>query len=133
MLINSNFILTQYLCIDKIFPEFEIFDHFCTDTVVPAMGLDALQNSHPVEVPLKDPSEISQVFDKITYCKGAAVLHMLHEYVGEEDFKTGIQNYIHASLNKVTFHKYLTAMSCLALIFSIFLMATLPPRTFGST
>jgi len=58
------------------------------------MGLDALQNSHPVEVPLKDPSEISQVFDKITYCKGASVLHMLHEYLGEEDFKTGIQNYI---------------------------------------
>ena len=84
----------QYLCIDAIFPQFNVFNQFCSDTLVPALGMDALENSHPIEVPLADASEISQVFDKITYCKGASVINMLHQFVGAEHFKTGIQNYL---------------------------------------
>ena len=56
--------------------------------------MDALEHSHPVEVPLKDASEISQVFDKITYCKGASVIYMLHQFIGPENFKMGIREYI---------------------------------------
>ena len=84
----------QYLCIDAIFPQFNVFNQFCSDTLVPALGMDALENSHPIEVPLSDASEISQVFDKITYCKGASVINMLHQFVGPEQFKIGIQNYL---------------------------------------
>ena len=84
----------QYLCIDAIFPQFNVFNQFCSDTLVPALGMDALENSHPIEVPLSDASEISQVFDKITYCKGASVINMLHQFVGPEQFKLGIQNYL---------------------------------------
>ena len=43
-----NFFLSQYLCIDHIYPEFQVFNYFCTETFVPAMGMDALENSHPV-------------------------------------------------------------------------------------
>ena len=62
--------------------------------MVPALGMDALEHSHPIEMPLCDASEISQVFDKITYCKGAAVINMLHRYIGAEKFKEGVQNYM---------------------------------------
>jgi aminopeptidase N len=31
---------------------------------------DALHNSHPIEMPIKKPSEISEIFDDITYEKG---------------------------------------------------------------
>ena len=71
----------QYLAIDSIYPEFEVFNEFSTETFVPALGMDALENSHAIEVTLKDASEISQVFDKITYCKGASVIYMLHQFV----------------------------------------------------
>lgn len=84
----------QYLCINALFPEFDVFNEFSTETFVPALGMDALKHSHPVEVPLKNPSEISQVFDKITYCKGASVIYMLHEYIGPEKFRAGIRDYI---------------------------------------
>ena len=84
----------QYLCINAIYPEFEVFNDFCLETFVPALGMDGLQNTHPVEVPLKDASEISQVFDKITYCKGASVIFMLHQHIGQEAFRTGIREYI---------------------------------------
>ena len=56
--------------------------------------MDALENSHPIEVALRDASEISQVFDKITYCKGASVIYMLHQFMGPERFKMGIREYI---------------------------------------
>ena len=82
------------MCINALYPEFEVFNEFSTETFVPALGMDALEHTHPVEVPLKDASEISQVFDKITYCKGASVIFMLHQFIGPEHFRTGIREYI---------------------------------------
>lgn len=95
MYLNEGFAtFMQYLCINALFPDFDVFNEFSTETFVPALGMDALKHSHPVEVPLKNPSEISQVFDKITYCKGASVIYMLHEYIGPEKFRAGIREYI---------------------------------------
>ena len=91
---SFSFIGVQYLCIDAIHPEYKIFNQFCTDTMVPALGMDALEHSHPIEMPLHHASDISQFFDKITYCKGAAVINMLHKYIGPEKFKIGVQNYM---------------------------------------
>jgi puromycin-sensitive aminopeptidase len=42
--LNEGFAtLMQYMCIDKIFPEYKVFNKFCSETVMPALGLDALQ------------------------------------------------------------------------------------------
>ena len=38
--------------------------------------------------------EISEIFDKVSYSKGASVLRMLHEYLGPEDFQKGLQFYL---------------------------------------
>jgi aminopeptidase N len=35
------------------------------------MGLDALRTSHAIAVDVKHPSEIGQLFDSISYSKGA--------------------------------------------------------------
>ncbi|TRY75825.1 hypothetical protein TCAL_11865 [Tigriopus californicus] len=94
--LNEGFAtLMQYMCIDSIYPEFRVFDRFCSDTVIPALGMDALQHSHPIEMPLENTSGISQMFDKITYCKGASVMFMLHEFIGADNFKNAIQEYMH--------------------------------------
>ena len=45
-------------------------------------------------MPVKNPSEISQIFDAISYSKGASVIRMLVHYLGEDTFKTGIRNYL---------------------------------------
>ncbi len=93
--LNEGFAtLMQYMCIDKLFPEYEVFNKFCSETVMPALGLDALQNSHPIEMPLEDSKEIAQVFDYITYSKGASVLFMLHEFIGANIFKQALQDYM---------------------------------------
>lgn len=34
-------------------------------------------------MPVKDPKEIDQIFDSISYSKGASIIRMLHNYIGD--------------------------------------------------
>jgi tricorn protease interacting factor F2/3 len=72
-----------------------------TDYVLRVAGLqaafdgDSLATTHPVRVPVARAEEISQIFDEITYGKGAALITMLEGYLGEEAFRHGITEYLH--------------------------------------
>lgn len=46
------------------------------------------------QVPIAHAEEVEQVFDAISYCKGAAVVRMLHAVLGEADFRRGLQLYM---------------------------------------
>jgi puromycin-sensitive aminopeptidase len=74
----------EYLCVDHLFSEYHIWTQFVSDTSLPALELDALHNSHPIEVPVGHPSEVDEIFDEISYNKGAAVIRMLHRFIGDE-------------------------------------------------
>lgn len=53
-----------------------------------------MKNSHPIEVPVGHPSEIDEIFDDISYNKGASVIRMLHKYIGDDDFRKGMNIYL---------------------------------------
>ncbi len=40
----------EYLCVDHTHPEFEIWTNFLSREYASALNLDALDNSHPIEV-----------------------------------------------------------------------------------
>ncbi|CAF0941231.1 unnamed protein product [Brachionus calyciflorus] len=84
----------EYLCIDYCFPDWNIWNLYATDHLYRAFNLDGLKSSHPIEVNVGLPSEINQIFDSISYCKGSAVLRMLNDYVGKDAFIKGLQNYL---------------------------------------
>ena len=42
----------EYLCVDHTHPEFDIWTNFLSLEYAQAMSLDALANSHPIEVRL---------------------------------------------------------------------------------
>ena len=67
-----------------------------------ALSLDALHNSHPIEVPVGHPSEIDEIFDDISYSKGASVIRMLHRYLGDADFRKGMALYLNRHAYKNT-------------------------------
>lgn len=94
----------EYLAVDHVFPEWEMWTQFAVDNQQPALRLDALDNTHPIEVPVRHPDEIRTIFDTISYAKGASVIHMLHEYLGPDDFKKGLHGYLkkHAYKNTDT-------------------------------
>ncbi|RNA29937.1 puromycin-sensitive aminopeptidase [Brachionus plicatilis] len=84
----------EYLCIDFCFPNWNIWSLYATDHLYRAFNLDALKSSHPIEVDVGPPSEINQIFDSISYCKGSAILRMLNHYVGKDCFIKGLNNYL---------------------------------------
>jgi puromycin-sensitive aminopeptidase len=84
----------EFLCVDHIFPDMDIWTQFLTDMYTDALEADCLDNSHPIEVEVGHPSEIDEIFDEISYNKGASVIRMLHHYIGDEDFKKGMNIYL---------------------------------------
>lgn len=55
---------------------------------------DALSTSHPVRQPVAHPDEINENFDSISYVKGAALVRMMHHFVSEAAFQSGLHAYL---------------------------------------
>jgi puromycin-sensitive aminopeptidase len=87
---------------DHLFPEWEMWTQFVTYDTNRALGLDGLRNSHPIDQEVKNPAEIGQLFDAISYSKGASILRMLEHFLGAEAFQRGLHNYLSQ-------HKYANA------------------------
>jgi aminopeptidase N len=61
-----------------------------------ALSEDARRTTHPIQTPVENDRRAMDVFDSITYAKGAAVLRMLEGYLGEDVFRAGVQRYVRA-------------------------------------
>jgi len=75
-------------------PELNIVDRFVIHSVQPAMSLDALESSHPISIPVNHPDEINEIFDTISYKKGASVIRMMANLLTVKTFNRGITNYL---------------------------------------
>ena len=84
----------EFLALDSIFPEWSVWRLFVQSVQTLALNLDALESSHPVQVDVSHPDEINEIFDTISYAKGASVLRMLYSFIGEELFLSGVKNYL---------------------------------------
>ncbi|PVD38990.1 hypothetical protein C0Q70_01615 [Pomacea canaliculata] len=84
----------EYLCVDHCFPEYDVWTQFINTDMGRALELDALDNSHPIEVEVNRPSEVDEIFDAISYSKGASVIRMLHSYIGDGSFRKGMNLYL---------------------------------------
>ena len=89
---------------DAMRPEWKRWLAFANLEVPWAMSTDQLASTRPIEFEVTAPTEVDQMFDAITYGKGSAVLHMIDEFIGVENFRKGVGNYLrkHAYANTVT-------------------------------
>ncbi|KAG0044198.1 Aminopeptidase 2 mitochondrial [Gryganskiella cystojenkinii] len=92
------------LAVSKFFPEWDNWSYFIADGFQMGLALDGLRSSHPIEVPCKHPHEIHQIFDAISYYKGASCIRMLSAWLGLDVFLKGIRRYMkkHAYKNTST-------------------------------
>ncbi|CCW69055.1 unnamed protein product [Phytomonas sp. Hart1] len=101
----------QYMVVNKLFPEWNIFTQFVQTECNNAMELDAMLSSHPVEVEVNNAQEIDEIFDAISYCKGGSIVRMIIDYISEEAFQRGISAYIrhfkYGNANTVDLWKFL--------------------------
>lgn len=83
----------EFVSVSVTHPELKVEDYFfgkCFD----AMEVDALNSSHPVSTPVENPAQIREMFDDVSYDKGACILNMLREYLSADAFKSGIVQYL---------------------------------------
>lgn len=93
--LNESFAtLMEYKAVDSFSPRWEIWDEFMRTSIVPSLFSDSLYDTHPISVDVKTPEEAGQVFDAISYGKGASVLRMVEAYLGEEKFRRGVSRYL---------------------------------------
>jgi puromycin-sensitive aminopeptidase len=59
-----------------------------------AYDTDSLASTRPVEYEVVSPDDAEGMFDILTYEKGAAVVRMLEQYLGEDRFRSGIRRYM---------------------------------------
>ena len=83
----------ELLCVDAYRPDWKRWVSFGTGRAQ-AFVVDGLASTRPIEFPVGRPEEAEGMFDVLTYQKGAAVLRMLEQYLGEDEFRRGIAAYI---------------------------------------
>ncbi|USN97045.1 MAG: M1 family metallopeptidase [Candidatus Nomurabacteria bacterium] len=103
--LNESFAtLMEYISIDAIHPEWNIWQSFITNESIAALRRDCIDGVQSVQVDVNHPDEISTLFDgAIVYAKGCRLLRMIQYYIGNESFKAGLKHYFaeHAYKNTV--------------------------------
>lgn len=99
----------EVITIQELHPEWKPHTDFINSHLSRALALDALRSSHPIEVPCPDSKMVNQIFDGISYSKGASVLKMLANAVGEETFLKGVSLYLKEHLYGNSFTRDLWA------------------------
>ena len=90
-------------CTDAYRPEWKVWSSFGRARAA-ALAIDALDATRPVEYPVATPADAEDMFDVLTYEKGAAVVRMLEQFLGPEAFRDGVRLYLrrHAYANTAT-------------------------------
>ncbi|KAI8617332.1 peptidase family M1-domain-containing protein [Chytriomyces sp. MP71] len=83
-----------WLATDHLFPEWDIWTGFINGEFTHALNLDGLRSSHPIQVEVNSAKEVPEIFDAISYSKGASVIRMLCSFLGTEAFMNGVRTYI---------------------------------------
>ncbi|KDR09597.1 Aminopeptidase N, partial [Zootermopsis nevadensis] len=84
----------EYLGSDHVEPSWAMIDKFLVYEQQPAMALDGLRSTHPVSTTVDNPSQISEIFDYVSYSKGASLIRMLNNSLTEEVLRKGLTRYL---------------------------------------
>ncbi|XP_070256863.1 aminopeptidase N [Myotis yumanensis] len=95
----------EYLGADHAEPHWNLKDIIVQNELYRVMAVDALASSHPLCTPAEEvntPAQISEMFDSISYSKGASVIRMLSSFLTEDLFKKGLASYLQTFSYKST-------------------------------
>src|SRR5881398_822261 len=93
--LNESFAtFMAYKVVDWAYPQWKIWQDFVKNSTGGSMARDALNSTHPIEAKIKSPEEIEELFDEISYGKGASILRMIEAYIGPDKFQKGVGKYL---------------------------------------
>ncbi|MGH0162220.1 UNVERIFIED_CONTAM: hypothetical protein FKN15_042193 [Acipenser sinensis] len=91
----------EYMSIERIFPDLNVGDDFLAMRFR-AMGKDSLNSSHPITNQVATAEQVEEMFDSVSYEKGASILLMLKSSLTEEQFQNGVAHYLSQHKNANT-------------------------------
>lgn len=80
--------------VDKYYPEWDIWEQFLYTQTGAALNRDALHETIPIEIPGGEHVVINSSTAPIIYNKGGSILRQVKAYIGDENFKQGLKNYL---------------------------------------
>ncbi|KAK5870873.1 hypothetical protein PBY51_003783 [Eleginops maclovinus] len=83
----------EFISLRITYPELQV-DDFFLGKCFEAMEVDSLSSSHPVSTHVENPTQIQEMFDDVSYDKGACILNMLRDFLTPEAFEIGIIRYL---------------------------------------
>lgn len=103
--LNESFAsIVEHIALDNLHPDWHQWETFTSYDVIAASNRDNYLDVQPVSLDINHPDEIHTIFDgAIVYAKGARLLKMLFDYIGEDAMRTGLKKYFekHAYKNTV--------------------------------
>ncbi|XP_004523070.1 membrane alanyl aminopeptidase [Ceratitis capitata] len=94
----------QYFGTAMVETDMGLDQQFIVDQVQSVMNMDSTNSTNPMSDPdTNTPSDLSRMFNSISYNKGASVIRMVRHAIGEENFKNSLNAYLkkHAYTNTV--------------------------------
>lgn len=85
--------LFEYFAVHAAEPDWRIGDLFVIEQHQEALVYDH-RPRHPITATVNHPNEIQDIFDTITYNKGASVLRMLNHALNDDMFRTSLTLYL---------------------------------------
>lgn len=84
----------QYMSLQTVLPQLDISNLFLA-VRFRALDKDALNSSHAVSTEVNTPEQVEEMFDSVSYEKGASILLMLNASLpGDQQFRKGIIEYL---------------------------------------
>lgn len=84
----------SWFCCDNFYPEWKVWDSFVCGSMQLGLNLDCLESTHPIQYKSCTKGQIAQMFDDISYDKGAAMLRMVTLWLGKETLVKGLSSYL---------------------------------------
>lgn len=93
--LNESFAnMMEYLSIDSLQPNWDIWLDHASYEVLQALRRDSLDGVQSIRSDVHHPDEIGALFDpSIVYAKGGRLLRMLQNYIGNVNFQKGLKLY----------------------------------------
>ena len=102
--LNESFAnLMEYIAIDALYPDWNIWLEYLNDEVAIALRRDSIDGVQPVQIDIHHPDEIGTLSLMVrSYAKGGR-LRMIRQYIGDDAFRAGLKDYFakHAYSNTI--------------------------------
>ncbi|XP_018561218.1 glutamyl aminopeptidase-like isoform X2 [Anoplophora glabripennis] len=84
----------QHYIVDQLEDDLEMMKQFVVNIIQPVLEVDAVSESLPLSSDVNNRADSEDKFDDISYSKGASIIRMLRNVIGEAAFREGIRSYL---------------------------------------